>query len=786
MWYRFLPRRLDLQIALICAVLMLCTIPFYIIYEARTELAFILKTAQREMKVLSQNIAVNSVEHIVTRDYSSLENLLIQSAKFPSVIDIQVADERGKVISDVVANDKNDKDPEPRYSISTIEVPTDNNMQLLATENKIVAYAPIESGTQIGWVKINYSLEGAHQHQAERLRDYFFDGSLLILTLSVLLMWSMRRPLKIIGTAVDFAARLDGNTGEQIPVSKYSVEIEKLFNVLNQTSLNLAEQNSKIKKGLNELETQKHALDEHCIVTIMDVNGNITYANEKLLSSTGYKIDELLGKPPSILNSEHNSHVLYSYLWDVISQGEVWHGEIEEKNKHKNKLWMQTTIVPFLDDSGKPYEYVMIQSDITVQKEIEGELAVKNLSLGILTRELENKVKIRTSELEKANEKLQHLNNVKSEFVSVVSHELRTPLTAIKSFSEILEDDFEELDNETRKNYLSIINEESVRLGRLINDVLDLQKIDAGKMTWHLEKTNIKKLAATTITLFNHSYIEKGLELLLDADEEDLIVQIDSDKIKQVISNLLSNAYKFTEKGRVTLGVKKVIPHPRALVVDDDEVILSYLEIILKGFGLDVICCDSAEQAIKITEDKSNSIELLITDIVMPTIDGVELIKKIRSHHKNLPIVAVSSQESKHILKPLLDYNVKAFIEKPFSEDAIRKELVTIFGDIKRRTETEPMIEVSVSDTGSGLPEDELSKVFERFHQVDNSETREAGGSGLGLAICKDIVEYHKGKLWVTSQIGKGSRFTFSLPLFNSNVGAQESVDVTMQKEERL
>ena len=769
MWYRFLPRRLDLQVALISALLMLCTVPFYIVHEAQAELDFILKTAQREMKVLSQNIAVNSIEHIVTRNYSSLENLLIQSAKFPSVIDIQVTDEWGKVISDVVADNNSDIDPKPRYSIPVIEVPTENVMQLLASEDKIVALAPIESGTHVGWVKINYSLQEAHQHQSKRLKDYFFDGSLLILTLSVLLMWSMRRPLKMIGNAVEFAARLDGSTGEKIPVSKYSVEIEKLYNVLNQTSLSLAEQNRKIKKGLKELETQKHALDEHCIVTIMDVNGNITYANEKLLSSTGYKLEELLGKPPAILSGNQNSETLYSSLWNAISQGKVWHGEIEGRDKYKNKLWMQTTIVPFLDDDGKPYEHVMIQSDITEQKKIEGELAVKNMSLGILTSELENKVKSRTSELEKANEKLQHLNNVKSEFVSVVSHELRTPLTAIKSFAEILEDDFEELDSETRKNYLSIINEESVRLGRLINDVLDLQKIDAGKMVWNLERTDIKKLAKTTVALFNNSYKDKGLVLRLNVDEDDLIVLVDSDKIKQVLSNLLSNAYKFTEKGSVTLEVKKAIQNPTALVVDDDGIILSYLEILLKGFGLNVICCDSAEKAIKVIEDKSNRIDLLMTDIVMPVMDGIELIKIIRGHNKKLPIVAISSQEGKSILKPLLDYNVKSFIEKPFSEDIINKELVKIFGDIKNRTETEPMIEVSVSDTGAGLPENELGKVFERFHQVDNSETREAGGSGLGLAICHDIVEYHKGKLWVTSQLGKGSRFTFSLPIFESD-----------------
>lgn len=449
----------------------------------------------------------------------------------------------------------------------------------------------------------------------------------------------------MISVAADFSSRLDEKSGEQIPIQNQSTEIDKLFLALNRASASLTNQDNTIKKVLKDLETQKHALDEHSIVSISDVDGNITYANDKLLSSTGYKLEELLGKNHRIFNSGTHSKAFFKDLWDTITQGNIWHGIVVDHDKQSHKVWMQTTIVPFLDSNGKPYEYVAIRSDITAQKKYEALLAEKNKSLEELTDQLEDKVKTRTTELQQANEKLLQLNNIKSEFVSIVSHELRTPLTSIKSFAEILEDDFDELDPETRSHYLSIINEESVRLGNLINDVLDLQKIDAGKMTWHKEKTDLKKLASTTIELFSKSYKHKGLELRIEIAEDELVANIDSDKIKQALSNLLSNAYKFTDQGSVTLKLRK-----------------------------------------RSSDDKNN-------------------------------------QE----------------------------------------------VEISVIDTGAGIPENELGKVFERFHQVDNSETREKGGSGLGLAICKDIIEHHGGQLSVTSMPGEGSHFTFNLPLLDTS-----------------
>jgi len=765
MWQKFFPRRLDWQVAFICFGIMLCTIPLYVIHEAQEELGFIFETAKRETKVIANNIAINSVEHILTRDYSSLENLLLRIAEFPDIINIQVSNEFGQVLSDVITSKDGLYEVQPRYSLISIKVPKKNSYKLIEYDEHMDIWTPIEAGRHIGWVKIKYSLVSAKKHRNERIKDYLLDGAILSVFISLFLLLSMRRPLSMINKAVNFSSRLDDKTGEQLPVSHQSIEIEKLFKALNKTSLSLAAQEATIKKGIKDLETQKHALDEHSIVTITDTSGNIKYANDKLLKMTNYKSEELLGKNSSILRGSYHTEKFYQDVQKVISEGKSWHGEVVCEDKQKKRHWMQTTIVPFLDDKGSPYEYVTIQSDISAQKDTENLLEINNTSLELLTKELEDKVESRTSDLRKANEELSELNNIKSEFVSVVSHELRTPLTSIKSFAEILEDDFDELDSDTRNKYLSIINEESVRLGNLINDVLDLQKMDAGKTTWNIEKTDLKRLAVTTIELFSKSYADKGLTLNLEMSGEDLVADVDSDRIKQVLTNLLSNAYKFTEQGSVTLELKQVIQNPTVLIVDDDETCLVYLEIFLEGKGVKFISCDGAKKAIEILEDKNKHIDLLITDIVMPDMDGVELISYIRNINKKLPIVAISSSGDASVLKSLLDYNISSFLDKPFHPESISKTLNKVLGDTEYMSENKQMIQISVQDSGMGIPESELGHVFERFHQVDNSETREKGGSGLGLTICKDIIEHHKGKLWVKSVVGEGSRFIFNLPL---------------------
>ncbi|WP_272700843.1 sensor histidine kinase [Desulfovibrio sp. Fe33] len=273
-----------------------------------------------------------------------------------------------------------------------------------------------------------------------------------------------------------------------------------------------------------------------------------------------------------------------------------------------------------------------------------------------LNEELEDKVEQRTAEietrkaeLEEANRRLMTLDEVKSSMVSSVSHELRTPLTSIRGFAKLCAKDFvryfhplADSDKLTAKalrirDNLGIIDTEGERLTRLINDFLDINRIESGRECWNDARLNpcevIREAVASAAGGFNGS---KDVELFTFLPETCHDIHADPDKIKQLLINLLNNAYKFTRKGRVTVSM----------------------------------------------------------------------------------------------------------------------------------AENEKALTVSVSDTGLGIPSDELDKIFEKFHKSRLGDTVRNGekGTGLGLAICKEIVEHYGGAIGVQSIEGSGSVFTFSLP----------------------
>ncbi len=188
------------------------------------------------------------------------------------------------------------------------------------------------------------------------------------------------------------------------------------------------------------------------------------------------------------------------------------------------------------------------------------ELNLAGQELRLHRDHLEDLVRQRTRDLERAgdelrraNADLRRLNELKSSFLANVSHELRTPLTSIRSFSEILRD-YPDEDPAVRAEFLDIIMSESDRLTRLINDVLDLAKIEAGKMDWHPRPVQLDELARQSLEVFQVMAAQKGLWLQDHIAPGLPPVTADPDRLMQVFTNLLSNAVKFTESGSIALG----------------------------------------------------------------------------------------------------------------------------------------------------------------------------------------------------------------------------------------
>jgi signal transduction histidine kinase len=238
-------------------------------------------------------------------------------------------------------------------------------------------------------------------------------------------------------------------------------------------------------------------------------------------------------------------------------------------------------------------------------------------------------------ELQSLNERLQQASNAKSEFLANMSHELRTPMNAILGFIEMLLDDiYGEIPPHLREPLIDV-QANGKHLLNLINDVLDLSKIEAGRMELVLGEYSVQDVVETVRTSLQSLALEKGLEFVAAAEDDIPLAFGDGRRITQCLMNLVGNALKFCKRGRVAVWVER---------------------------------------------------------------QGNDLL-----YH--------------------------------------------------------------VSDTGIGIPKEELKNIFTEFQQVDTAITREFSGTGLGLNITKKFVEMHGGRIWAESELGKGSTFFFSIPL---------------------
>ena len=307
---------------------------------------------------------------------------------------------------------------------------------------------------------------------------------------------------------------------------------------------------SALEKSIKGLRDLQAAINAHAIVAITDVEGRITYVNDKFCETSKYSREELIGQDHRILNSGYHSKQHMKDMWDTISSGRVWHGEFKNKAKDGSFYWVRTTIMPFKDPKGKIYQYLAIRTDVTSLKEATDRLKEVNRQAKRIMEDLKKEKRA----VELLSQKAEASARAKSNFLANMSHEIRTPMNAILGFSAMLQ---KTPLNDRQKLFVNtIVNSGELLLG-IIDDILDISKLESGKVKLEDVAFSLEDLIVEAFKMVVARVKDRGFESYIDI-HPDVPVWVKSDpiRLKQILVNLLGNAAKFTDQGSIGVIVR--------------------------------------------------------------------------------------------------------------------------------------------------------------------------------------------------------------------------------------
>ena len=264
-------------------------------------------------------------------------------------------------------------------------------------------------------------------------------------------------------------------------------------------------------------------------IVITDINGSIEYVNPAFTATSGWSEEEAISLNHQILKSGNMESAVYIDLWETISSGNVWRGELQNRKKDGSLYWEWATITSIKNDKGIITNYIAIKEDITERKKMQAELI-------------------------QAKEKAEESDRLKSAFLANMSHEIRTPLNSIIGFSELLGDP--SFDEQQKDEFRQTIVDNGNNLLFIISDIMDFSMLEAGQMKIRKELISVRKLLTELQNDFSKKANQKGIEFRIALSQNTPDVQIESDlyRIRQIFNNLIGNALKFTLKGYIEIG----------------------------------------------------------------------------------------------------------------------------------------------------------------------------------------------------------------------------------------
>jgi len=357
--------------------------------------------------------------------------------------------------------------------------------------------------------------------------------------------WRVRKDGSLFWASVTFTALRD-KKGNLTGFGKLTRDISRRRQNEDEIQRLNRQLENQLQLSQTEVLDYKHALDESSIVAITDQKGIITHVNNNFCKISKYSKEELLGQDHRIINSKYHPKELIRDLWVTIANGKIWRGELKNRAKDGTYYWVDTTIVPFLNEKGKPYQYLAIRSDITLRKLAEEQIIRIN-------QNLEKKIKERTFELTEALEREKEVSDMKSRFVSMASHEFRTPLSAILSSTSLIDHYKDPEQSEKRHKHIERIRSSVRNLTDILDDFLSLDKLEQSKVEVNNTQFDLHKLVEDVTEETSGMMKKKNQRVNVLHDGQGEIVQ-DKKIVRNILLNLLSNAIKYSpEDGEIII-----------------------------------------------------------------------------------------------------------------------------------------------------------------------------------------------------------------------------------------
>ncbi len=492
------------------------------------------------------------------------------------------------------------------------------------------------------------------------------------------------------------------------------------------------------ERSRRNLDNQKFALDQHAIVSITDLDGTITYANDRFCEISGYSRAELLGANHRIVNSGQHPRVVFEQMWRDLTEGKVWHGEICNRSKDGQYYWVDATIIPLKGIDDLPEQYIAIRTDITGRKTIEAQLEEQLRFVEVLLEATPTAIylKDRHGRYLRFNKAFEDLFGIeRSQWIGKTVFDLVPGAAGAAMHAR----DQELFDTGALQSYEASFTNR--RTGAVHEGLY-----------WKAALSNaegeITGLVGTVLDITERKLFEQALR---DAKQH-------AEAASKAKSDFLANmSHEIRTPMNGVIGMTDLV-----LDTPLNPVQREYLSIVRNSAQTLMVILNDILDFSKIEAGKLNieTIEFPLTRSVSETLKTISA----RADKKGLALqcdfapdlpehVLGDPVRIRQVLTNLCDNAIK-FTRQGSVHVAVTCKLLAANGC---------ELHFSVRDSGIGIAAEKLQGIFEAFSQADSSTTREFGGTGLGLTICARLVQLMGGSIWVESEPGTGSTFHFTV-----------------------